>query len=367
VLAAPIAIEMPVKIAWLADDGSQVKEGEVVVRFDPTDFEKELADGQADRSSAESKVQQATVTAESTLKNLDRDADMAGLELEYAREFQSKDVDIYSRTEIIESEIDETLATERKAHAEDSRGIHQQLSQVELDLLDIEKRKAQLTIDKANTGLESLELIAPHDGIFVLEERWDGPMTVGAMIWRGNPVAEIPKLDKMEAKVYVLEADAGGLEEGLSAKVRLEAYPEQVYDATVKQVDALPSRRVRWSPVQYFAIKLELEETDPETMKPGGRVVATLTFEEHAGVLTVPREALFDVEGKKVVYRKSGGGFSPVEVVVGPSALGRIVIEEGLSEGDKVALRDPTRPAGDESDEGEGSSGPAGGTAGLGA
>jgi RND family efflux transporter MFP subunit len=365
VLSAPIAIEMPVKIAWLAEDGSHVKEGDVVVRFDPTDFEKELADGEADRSSAQSKIQQATVTSESTLKNLDRDAEMAGRELDYAREFQSKDEDIFSRSDIIESEIDELLATERQSHAVDSRGIHEELSQVELDLLDIEKRKAQIKIDKAETGLDSLELVAPHDGILVLEERWDGPMTVGAMVWRGNPVAELPRLEEMEAKVYVLEADAGGLTEGLSATVRLEAHPGHEFAATVKQVDALPSRRVRWSPVQYFAVKLELETTDPELMKPGGRVVATLTFEELEGVLTVPREALFEQEGKKIVYCRNGSGFEEVEVTVGPGALGRVVIEEGLAEGDRVALRDPSRRVDDDSAVDEGTAGPSANGTGL--
>ena len=37
-------------------------------------------------------------------------------------------------------------------------------------------------------------------------------------------------------------------------------------------------------------------------------------------------------------------GFSPVDVTLGPAALGKVVIETGLKEKDVVALRDPTAP-----------------------
>ena len=42
----------PMKIAWVVPDGSAVKQGDVVVKFDPTDSEKRLQDSQADLSSA---------------------------------------------------------------------------------------------------------------------------------------------------------------------------------------------------------------------------------------------------------------------------------------------------------------------------
>jgi multidrug efflux pump subunit AcrA (membrane-fusion protein) len=45
-----------------------------------------------------------------------------------------------------------------------------------------------------------------------------------------------------------------------------------------------------------------------------------------------------------VVYRKKPeGGFEPVPVTLGPSGMGKVVIESGLAAGDRVALVDPTR------------------------
>jgi RND family efflux transporter MFP subunit len=246
---------------------------------------------------------------------------------------------------MIESEIDERLAGERKDHAEEVREIRRDLGGVELDLLGIERRKAEIKVQQAQEGLAELEVRAPHDGIFVLKEVWGRVPEVGAMVWGGNPIAEIPQLDVMDAEVFVLEADAAGLEVGLPAKVSLEAHPGRVYEATVKKVDALAKRRFNQVPVQYFAVTLELERTDPEVMKPGQRVNATLSLDERENAVTVPRQAVFEHEGRTVVYARRGGDLEPVEVELGPTSLGRVVIESGLEEGERIALCDPTRPA----------------------
>jgi hypothetical protein len=282
---------------------------------------------------------------------------MAGLDLQYAREFQSKDPEVFSRTEIIESELDESLATRRKENAEAVRGIRDKLANVDLDLLGIERHKADLKIGQARKGLTALEVRAPHDGILVFTREGRGIAKVGDTVWRGQPLAEIPKMDDMEAEVYVLEADAGGLAVGLPAEVVVESRPDLSFKAKIVKVDALAKPRVSWVPVQYFGVTLGLERTDPAIMKPGQRVRAMLLLDARANALSVPREAVLDRNGKKTVYRKSGWGFEPVEVALGPAALGRVVIEKGLQAGDVVALRDPTRPAGEAASEGNGRAG----------
>src|SRR6185295_14450923 len=83
-----------------------------------------------------------------------------------------------------------------------------------------------------------------------------------------------------------------------------------------------------------------LERTDPGWMKPGARVHAALLLESREA-LVLPRQAVFDDHGQPTVYRWHGGDFEPVKVKLGPSSLGRVVIEEGLSEADEIALVDP--------------------------
>src|SRR5206468_11659046 len=112
--------------------------------------------------------------------------------------------------------------------------------------------KAGIAIDRASKGLEALEIRAPHDGILVYKRDWRGDITkVGDTVWPGEPVAEIPELKTMQARVYVLEADAGGLAPGQTAKVVVEAHPRIAYGAKVKKVDTLAKRRTGWIPVQY--------------------------------------------------------------------------------------------------------------------
>jgi len=146
----------------------------------------------------------------------------------------------------------------------------------------------------------------------------------------------------------VLEADAGGLAAGLPATVTLEAQPGVEYGAKIQRVDTLARPRFRGTPVQYFGLTLRLDRTDPAVMKPGQRVSAHLKLDPRESALVVPRQAVGEQDGRKVVWRKgASGSFTPVEVALGPSGLGRVVIETGIEPGDEIALRDPTHDPGE--------------------
>lgn len=355
----PAESETARKISWMVPDGSYVREGEVVIRFDSTEMELKLLNGEADRATAESRIEGTEAQARGTIKNLGRDAEMARLELQMASQFQSKDPDIFSRHEIVRSEVDQELAAQRLGHAESSRAIREKVTGAELDLLEIEKRKAQIVIDEAERGLQGLEVRAPHDGILVYKRDWRGnTKKIGDSVWPNEPIGEIPRLEAMRAKVYVLEADAGGLEGGVPATVVLEAHPDRPVEAEIEKVATLARRRFGWVPVQYFEVSLRLTATDPEIMKPGQRLKAELRLDGRQAALVVPRGAVFELDGKRVVYRRDGARFEPVEVTLGPAGPGRVVVESGVAAGDEVALRDPTRPG--EIPGQESTSGPAG-------
>jgi multidrug resistance efflux pump len=343
-LTVPVATGGPLKIAWTEPDGARVEKGQVVVRFEPTDFEKKLKDGQADRATADAKLEKEQTLVASALRGRARTEQLSQVELQKAREFQNKDPEIFSRNQIIESEIDEQLSTARSQHAGAARGIESSLSKNKLEMINVERKKADLVVDQAQRGLASLELRAPHDGILVFEPNWQGILpSVGDSCWPGQKLASLPLLDEMEAEVFVLEADAGGLKVGKTARVFLESHPETLYTGTIKNVDTLAKRPVRDVPVQYFGVTLQLDRTDVATMKPGSRVHATLQLESREA-LVLPRQAVMEDHGQPTVYRWHAGQFEPVQVKLGPASLGRVVIEEGLSDGDEVALVDPSRP-----------------------
>lgn len=353
VKATPLAVPRgndgggPMKLAWLADDGAEVKAGEVVVRFDQTDPERQLRDGQADLAMADAKLTQEQVKSKAAVAGRDRTADLAAQELERTRTFQQKDQQIFSRNQIVESEIDEKLAGARQEHAQDVKQIERSLSSSKAGLIGVERQKAQLAIAHARSALERMEIRAPHDGILVLRRGWRGAVPrVGEQMWPGQSVAEIPILDAMEAEVFVLEVDASGLEVGQPAEVTIEARPGQVFPGKIRLVDKLAKPRIGKSPVQYFAVVIELATTDRALMKPGQRVQAVLTLADE-DALVVPRQAVINRGEENVVYRRGPKGFEAVKVVLGAATPGRVVVKEGLAAGDRIALRDPTVSADD--------------------
>ncbi len=341
-LTVPSQVRRTVRLAWLAEDGSLVEEGDLIARFDPTDMEERLEQGRSDLTSAGLEVDKSRVQSGVKATEIETQKQVADLELDHAQRFQKTDETVFSRHEIVESEIDETLAVERKQHAADSAKTQESLSRTQLELLAIKQRKARQAIEQAEDGLSALEVRAPHAGILTLNRDWRGEMpAAGAEMWRGQDIAEIPDLSTLEAEVFVLEADAGGLEAGKPATVVVEAEPEKVWAAEIKRVDAVAKPRFRGSPVQYFGVVLKLAE-QPEAIKPGQRVRATLVLDEVSDALVVPRQAVVQEDGEARVLVASGGGFEPRRIETGASSLGLVVVTAGLAEGDRVALAPPS-------------------------
>jgi HlyD family secretion protein len=341
-VTAPQNATSPLKVSWIADDGTLLRKGDVIVRFDATDFENLLLTGNEDRSNAGNRLTKETAESSAVRKNLGRDARLAQGELEAAKRFRFDDAEIFSRYARIENEVDQDLATNKKRYAEEVLGVRGSLAAVERDLIAIDDRKAGLKIKQAQEGLQALQVVAPHDGILVLQRNWRGDMPrVGDSMWRGQPIGEIPELATMKADVYVLEADAAGLAGEQKATVFLESDQRMKYTGKVKTVDKVARPRIPRQPVQYFGVTVDLDRTDPKLMKPGARVRAILEVENQTNAFAIPRQALFEKNGKRIVYVKKGDTFAAAEVTIGSSSAGRVVVTKGLHKGDEIALEDP--------------------------
>lgn len=341
-VTAPQDSERPLKIAWLAPDGSRVKKGETIIRFDFSEMEKMLRDSQDDVRSAEHQMNKEQIDARVIAEKHARTADLADHEVDVAEEFAVEDDDILSRNEIIETRIDIDIAAAKAEHARDVRRIEGSVAGSKIALHEISKRQANSEVERATVGLANLEVQAPHDGILVLRRDWRGhTLQVGDTVWRGQKLAELPLVAVMEAELFALEADAGDLAVDQRAEVVVEAHPGQIHAGRVKRVDALAKPRHEEVPVQYFGVTVELEETDTQTMKVGQRVRATIIIELDDAIV-VPRQAVFDEDGQRLVHRKTATGYEKVPVELGPSSAGRVVITSGLQAGDEIALRDPS-------------------------
>jgi RND family efflux transporter MFP subunit len=344
IIAVPNEVRGRARIAWLADDGNRVEEGAVVARFDDANMRLELSEGRADLRSSELRRDKADATGEARRTSTVKDLRVAELELEAAERYSKSDEDLYSRHEIIESQIDGELARVRQEHSSRLVEIQDHLDGTELDLIAIERNRARRRLEEAELGLLALEVRAPRSGILVWQRDGRGePLRVGQEVFRGQPLGEIPHTTTMKVVVYVLEADAGGLAAGKPARVRIEAHPEHWYEGQITTVEPVAQPRYRGSPVQYFGVELELAHTDTERMRPGQRARASLLLAERQSALVVPRQAVFIDRAKSYVWLRTGARWEERNVRLGPQSTGLAVIDEGLADGDVVALEDPRR------------------------
>jgi len=341
-VTVPSDIQWPLRITWLAMDGGVVTRGDVVARFDDLELKIRMANAEADRAVAQARRSKEALLQDAATQERQRATAAARRDLEMTRTFARRDAEIFSRDQIIEGEIDETLQSAKVDHADEARTADRQVARGKLGLIDVEARKANDAIARSEKGLKGLEIRAPHDGVFTAKRNWMGdPIRVGDTVGRSQSIADIALVDAMEAEVFVLEAEAAGLANGKKAEVIIEGRGGAPLKAEVKQIETVAKRRQPKSPTQYFGVILTLPRAEAGGMKPGQRVRARLLLHEEEA-LVVPRPALFDHEGAWVAYRRDrGGSFLPITVKLGSSTAGLVTITAGLAAGDVVALRDP--------------------------
>jgi multidrug efflux pump subunit AcrA (membrane-fusion protein) len=185
------------KAAFLAKDGAHLAKGETVVEFDPYDAQKEAADGQADLTAARAKIDKARAEGTKNERALGLDRDVAKEELDRAETFKLTDEGLFSRHQIIESQLDRDLFASRADVAGRKLDASGKLSSAERQLGEIDASKAQLKVAIAEKGLRSLRIEAPHDGLLVLQRNWRGEVPfVGDTLWPGQKIAELPDLSQ---------------------------------------------------------------------------------------------------------------------------------------------------------------------------
>jgi HlyD family secretion protein len=148
--------------------------------------------------------------------------------------------------------------------------------------------------------------------------------------------------NQMEAKCFVLEKDAGELRKDQPVTVTLDPFPGIEFTGRVKSIDNLARPIDRDSPVKYFQTIVTLDKTDPAVMKPGVKLKAEIRAGELKSVIVVPRSAVVKKDSDMFVYlQKAPGQFEPVKVKLGQGDLIQVVVTEGLSAGQMLALNPP--------------------------
>jgi len=76
----------------------------------------------------------------------------------------------------------------------------------------------------------------------------------------------------------------------------------------------------------------------PGTIRPGLRAKVRIFFEAEASVLQIPLAAVIAHEKSHYCLVRNGDGWDPTPITIGPNNNNQVVVVEGITEGDQVAL-----------------------------
>ena len=339
------------RLVKLLSTGTTVKAGEVVFEIDPADQEFALAQAKSEMAEAEQqivklKADTAVQAAEDGVALLTAEYDVRRGELDTAG------------NELIGAiEAQKNVLTLQEAR--------QRLSQLRLDVKSrsatneaalavlVEQRtKAALAIQRAQTIIDSLVVKAPFDGTVAAKENRDSAggfffgqalpeYRQGDTTFSGRAIADVIETGKMEVRAKINETDRDNLQSGQVATVESDALPGQTFTARVGALSGLASRG-NWfetSAVRQFDVTFTLDKPDPRLLA-GSSVRLVIDGRVVPNAVQVPRQSIFEKNGKTFVYLKVGDRFERRDVKVTDSTESRTAVS-GVNEGDVIALIDP--------------------------
>jgi HlyD family secretion protein len=335
-------------IAWMAPEYSLVKKDEVVIRLASADLAERLRVEQAEMDKLDLEIEKKRKQLEKDKTDLHGQIEVTSVQRELADVYAARDETIFPKNKIIEDAIDLDYQNTRERHFERKRDQLEKRIAAELQLLEAKANTRRVQIKQIQDQLNNLEIRAPQDGMLVLNKFWSGEKyRVGMNAYPGQKLGSLPDLSKMEAKLFVLESEAAGLKEGLPVSLTLDFEPGRIFTGKVIGLDTIAKPLGEDSPLKYFETKVELDVTDPELMKPGVQVRASVFVEKKAEVLAVPNQALLYEQGKAFLLVKSSARVEKRPVETGARSLTLTIITKGLRDGESVLLGNPASAAGE--------------------
>ncbi len=327
------------KIAFMAPEGSEVAEGEPVLRFDTTRLDQQLQEKVAERDSAIKELEKRTTDLEIERRGLVLELAEAQAQLRRAELKLAVPDQVAARRELEQTRIDRRLAELRLEHARSSLEHLERRGQADLAALTGKRDQAANRVREIEGQIEGMAVKAPRAGTVIYKARRGEKRKVGDSVWRAEKVIQIPDLERMAGEGEVAEADAGRLEAGQRVTFQLDAYPDRRYSGRVSRIHRTVQPRSRSNPQKVVRLEVELEATDTERMRPGMRFRGEIEIERLAETLVVPREAVFSRPEGTAVTVRSLAGRREVFPTFGKRNADLFAVVSGLEEGDRVLLR----------------------------
>jgi RND family efflux transporter MFP subunit len=191
--------------------------------------------------------------------------------------------------------------------------------------------------------LEKCKIYAPQDGMvayYAEANRWGQSSSIseGTPVHNQQKLMTIPDLNRMQVKTAVHESVVDRVKTGLTATIRLDAFPDRIYRGKIDSVAVLPD------PGGWLASDTKVYPTivtvDDEVanLKPGMTTVVEMHIDYLRDVLTVPLQAIVQRGDQTWCYVAEKDSVRQQPIKLGQTNDKFVEITEGLRDGDRVVL-----------------------------
>ena len=254
----------------------------------------------------------------------------------------------------VEQSVYEPPATQRQAQMDVERierSLAQQQAQYRLSemqmrnnmanvLMRLERMERQL--ERMEEVLEGFTIRAPRNGMVIyFRDRMGQRRRAGSNFsTQDNVVATLPDMSVMISTVYVNEIDISKVRLGQDVRVGMDAFPDRNYTGTVVRVAGVGEQLAN-TDAKVFEVTIEINESDP-IMRPLMTTSNAIVINSITDVTFVSIDAIYTLDSIPYVYRTNN---TRQIVVLGEANDNQIIVEHGLSPGDRVHLSTPENSA----------------------
>lgn len=336
------------QLLWMVAEGNRVKQGEVIARFGAPQVQLDLQEARASllrnvlaRQGKQAELQTGSARIAADLAQVDTD-------LGIATRYADADLDFFARNELLDAVQDQVFLDAKKGYLDWKRDQTGERGAAELAVLDSQRAGQQQTAKTREEDLAALELLAPHDGVFMLNSDWSGEKPrVGSAVWAGNDFGTLPDASALEVQFALTQIDAAGVKVGAQVELYPLGRPDQMFTSEVSWVAAAAQAISRKSPIKYLRMrsKVDADRAAELGLVPGQSLVAHVYALRVDQGISVPNIALISEGDATVVELWQGGERVKRSIQLGERGVARTQVLEGLSPGDEVVLIRASEPA----------------------
>jgi HlyD family secretion protein len=207
---------------------------------------------------------------------------------------------------------------------------------------DLEKSKEA----KLRRQIVNCKLFAPNDGLVVYANdpnRFGGTnapqIEEGAAVRERQKIFSLPDINHMRVNTKVHESMIDRLASGLRARVRVDAFADQVLTGSVESVAPLPDPSSMFSSdIKVYTTLISIDK-GLTGLRPGMTAQVEILVTELPDVLSVPVQAILEYKNKDhVALMAADGSYKWRDIELGISNDKLVEVKTGLKSGDKVAL-----------------------------